>query len=79
MALKIDNVAAKMGRLIRVANEKRKGNQRKLYISVWVEDADGTNERCILLTEKELERAEKRAAKNPEDLPKKGWLTDLVD
>lgn len=37
------------------------------------------NERPILFTEKEIARAEKRAKNNPEDLTKKGFLTDLLD
>jgi len=52
MANLIDKVKVKAGRLIRVWNtEKRKfSNAKPTYISVWVEDADGTNERCLLLT-----------------------------
>ena len=78
-ALKIDEVSAKAGRLIRVYNKMKKAAAKRSYYSVWVEDADGSNERCLLFTEKELERAEDRARKNPEDLPKKGFLTDLMD
>ena len=79
MANLIDKVKVKAGRLIRVWNTLRKKNEKKGYVSVWVEDADGSNERCLLFTEKELERAEIRASKNLEDLTKKNFLTDLID
>lgn len=79
MANLIDEVRVKSGRLIRVWNTLRKKNEKKGYVSVWVEDADGTNERCLLFTEKELERAELRASKNLEDLTSKNFITDLID
>lgn len=79
MANLVDQVRVKSGRLIRVWNTLRKKNEKKGYVSVWVEDADGSNERCLLFTEKELERAELRASKNLEDLTKKNFLTDLTD
>jgi hypothetical protein len=79
MANLIDRVRVKAGRLVRVWNTLRKKNEKKGYVSVWVEDADGSNERCLLFTEKELERAELRASKNLEDLTHKDFLTDLID
>lgn len=79
MANLIDEVRVKAGRLIRVWNTLRKKNEKKGYVAVWVEDADGSNERCLLFTEKELERAEVRASKNLEDLTKKNFLTDFTD
>jgi hypothetical protein len=79
MANLIDQVRVKAGRLIRVWNTLKKKNENKGYVSVWVEDADGTNERCLLFTEKEILRAELRASKNLEDLTDKNFLTDLVD
>lgn len=77
----IDQVRIKAGRLIKVWNtDKAKfSNAKPWYISVWVEDADGGNERCLLLTPKELEAAEYRASRNLEDLTKKGFITDLID
>ena len=78
-ALKIDDASAKAGRLIRVYNKMKKSAANRSYYSVWVEDADGSNERCLLFTEKELARAEDRAKKNPEDLPKKSFLASLID
>ena len=79
MANLIDEVRVKSGRLIRVWNTLHKKNEKKGYVSVWVEDANGTNERCLLFTEKELERAELRASKNLEDLTSKNFITDLID
>jgi hypothetical protein len=79
MANLIDQVRVKAGRLIRVWNTLKKKNENKGYIAVWVEDANGTNERCLLFTEKEIQRAELRASKNVEDLTDKGFFTDLVD
>lgn len=69
----------KRGRLIDVQNQKRKFGSSLGYIAVWVEDSDGSNERCLLFTEKEIKRAEKRAKDNPEDLTKKSWFRDLLD
>ena len=79
MANLIDQVKVKAGRLIKVWNTLKKKNENKGYVSVWVEDADGTNERCLLFTEKEIQRAELRASKNIEDLTDKNFLTNLVD
>lgn len=80
-ALKIDDVRVVAGRLIPVYNKGRKAfsNARKKYMAVWVENSDGKNERCLLFTEKELERAAYRAQRNPEDCPKKGIIADLLD
>jgi len=79
MANIIDQVKVKAGRLIKVWNTLKKKNENIGYVSVWVEDADGTNERCLLFTEKEIQRAELRASKNLEDLTNKNFLTNLVD
>jgi hypothetical protein len=48
-------------------------------VSVWVEDADGGNERCLLFTQNEIQVAEKRASNNLEDLTEKSVFTDLID
>jgi hypothetical protein len=81
MASLIDKVKVKAGRLIRVWNEdRRKFSKASLqYISVWVEDADGKNERCLLFTDNEIKVAEERAEKNLEDLTDKSFFTDLID
>lgn len=77
----IDKVKVKAGRLIKVWNTEKKkfSNAAPKYISVWVEDADGKNERCLLFTEKQIQVAEERAKKNAEDITSKGFITDLID
>ncbi len=81
MAIKLVESKTVAGRLIPVWNTMRKAfsNSKKHYLSVWVEDHCGENERCLLFTEKEIERAEYRASRNKEDLTKKSWWTDMLD
>ena len=79
MADKIDKVEVKAGRLLRVWNRLKKSAAKRWYWSIAVEDADGGNERTLLFTDKEIARAEDRARKNPEDLPKKGLFWNLLD
>jgi len=81
MAIKLADVDVKAGRIIPVYNKDRKkfSNAKRHYNAVWVEDADGGNERCLLFTDSELARAERRARKNPEDLTEKSWFTDIQD
>jgi len=81
MASLIDQVKVKAGRLIKVWNTEKKkfSNAKPWYISIWVEDADGKNERCLLFTEAEIKAAEKRAAANQEDLTSKGFFTNIID
>ena len=81
MANLIDKVRVKAGRLIRVWNEQKAkfSNAAPEYVSVWVEDADGKNERCLLFTYHEIQVAEERATKNLEDLTEKSLLNDIID
>lgn len=79
MSIKLQEASVKAGRIIPVYNKKRRTSARKYYHSIWVEDYHGGNERCLLFTDYELQRAEKRAVNNPEDLTKKGWVTDMMD
>jgi hypothetical protein len=79
MAKVLDQVKVKQGRLIRVENTEKTFGSADVYIAVQVEDADGSNERCLLFTEKELEAAQERADNNKEDLTTKSFLTDLLD
>jgi hypothetical protein len=67
------------GRLISVENKDRLFGSASQYIAVQVEDADGSNERCILFTDAEILKAEERAKRNPEDLTEKGFFTNLID
>ncbi len=75
----IDKVKIKAGRLIKVFNTKPKPHAKSWYVSVWVEDANGKNERCLLFTENEIKRAEERSNKNQEDLTNKDFFTNLLD
>jgi hypothetical protein len=83
MAEKLTPEATKQGHLVKVANTNRKklksGHETgaSAYVAVWVQE--NNQEECLLFTENQIEVARKRAAKNPEDIPKKGWLTDLLD
>jgi hypothetical protein len=79
MANVLDQVKVKQGRLIRVQNTDRTFGSADVYIAVQVENADGSNERCLLFTEKEIQSAQERADKNKEDLTNRSFLTDLLD
>lgn len=70
-----------MGRLIHVENtsQVRKFNELDTYVSVWVSDADGCNKRCVLFTDGEIARAEKRALKNPEDMTERSLYSKIVE
>jgi len=81
MAKLIDEVTIKNGRLVQVWNDERPkfSNAKKVYWAVWVEDADGHNERCLLFTDKEIKAAEYRASRNEEDLTSKNLIVNLLD
>lgn len=79
MAKVLDQVKVKQGRLIRVQNTERTFGSADVYIAVQVENADGSNERCLLFTEKEIQAAQERADKNKEDLTTKSFITDMLD
>jgi len=117
------------GAVIVVPNKNPVFGANSKYVSIWVEDQNGRNERAIFLTEHEFKTApriilwdddkmvsgrlypvkirgramwavrvhtssssyvltltpkrlkyfEERASKNPEDIPKKSFLMDLLD
>ena len=116
----------KNGVIVKVANKNRHRLASAEYLAVWIEDKDGRNERCIMLTKAEyaavrtallpfdmvlgrlypcivgadqfftvkvidavpiqlcvttamLARFEGRARANAEDIPKKGFLADMLD
>jgi hypothetical protein len=79
--VKIDKVVVKAGRLIRVENTNipQLSNAKKTYFALWVEDTDGSNERCWLLTDKDVEKLEYRSQRNREDWTKKGIVVDWLD
>ena len=76
---KIDKQRVKAGRLINVENTKRRTNGAKEYYSLWVENADGQNERCWFLTPKDVKMLEHRSEQNKEDWTKKGIIVDILD
>ena len=68
------------GRIIPVYNKKRKHwNSKYAYSAVFVEDTNGENQRCLLLTDYEIHRVEHRAKRNQEDIPQKSLITDILD
>ena len=81
MAKLIDKTTVKNGRLIQIWNDNRPefSSAKKTYWAVWVEDANGKNERCLLFTDKEIKSASDRALKNKEDLTKKNLIVDILD
>lgn len=70
----------RLGRLISVKNTNKKGHtgERDSFVAVWVKNARGVAQ-CILLTEGEIARGMMRAEKNPEDLTKRSWISELLD
>ena len=79
MANIIAKTKVKAGRQVLVENIDKHPLANKYYICIWIEDSDGKNEEALLFTVDELEVARDRAKRNPEDIPKKDWLTDLLD
>jgi hypothetical protein len=79
MTKRLDNETVTAGRILKVWNEKRPkfSNENKLYYVIHAE-RDG-EEFPIMLTENELQRAIRRAERNPEDVPKKSFLNDIFD
>lgn len=79
----IDKSPVTMGKMIRVENTNiQKYNELPHYVAVWVEDACTGEKQCLLFSDGEIQRAERRALKNPEDHTKltpkkKGWLASI--
>jgi len=69
---------AKNGNIILVENTEKKFGAADEYFAVWVQNTKG-KEFPLMFTERELRIAIERAEKNPEDVPKKGFFTDLFD
>ena len=78
--LKLTDAVVKAGRLIPVYNTTSgKGDRDSYYFALWVEDADGKNERCLLLTQEDVAELEQRAKQNPSNIPAKSIITDMLD
>lgn len=78
-ALRLEKVLwDRPGRTVRVYNkDKKHWNANKEYIAVIVKYLG--EDVCLLFTDKELAKAENRANNNPEDIPKKSFLNNLLD
>jgi hypothetical protein len=70
--------AKRIGDVQKVANKGRKFGAASEYNHLRVQFEDNT-ELHLLFTDSEIRRAIDRAKKNPEDLPKVGWLHDILD
>lgn len=79
MANQIDNEKVKEGHILEVWNTEkpRFSNANLKYFVIHCER--GGKEFPIMLTENELNAAVHRAKQNPEDVPKKGFITDMLD
>ena len=83
----MSKIKTKLGELNTVVNtlQPKLNNEAETYVAVWVEDVNGFNQRCIMLTSGELLRAERRGIKNIEDQtelvkPKaKNWFQKLFN
>lgn len=70
--------AKRLGDLQKVSNQKPKFGANLEYNYIRVQFADGS-EVNLLFTDNEIKRAQERAAKNPEDLPKVSLFRDIWD
>jgi hypothetical protein len=68
----------KQGKIIEVKNKGRRFGANSKYYAIWTENST-KEEVCLLFTENQLKTARIRANKNTEDIPKKGFFTDLFD
>jgi hypothetical protein len=59
MAKLLEDKEVLAGVAIRVENQNRKPMEDEEYYAIWLEDSDGDNERCVLLTDNEVERLPK--------------------
>jgi hypothetical protein len=68
----------KQGKIIEVNNKDRKFGANEKYYAIWIED-NKKKEKCLLFTDHQLIVAQNRATKNLEDIPKKGFWSNLFD
>lgn len=79
----IDKGPVTMGKMIHVENTNiQKYNELPVYVAIWVEDACTGDKQCLLFSDGEIEKATRRASKNPEDHTKltpskKGWFSSI--
>ena len=70
--------AKRLGDLQEVENKKKHRAAKEKYNFIRVELPD-SREIPLLFTDNEIKKAQERARKNPEDLPKVSKLKDLFD
>jgi hypothetical protein len=80
-ALRLTNARVKMGRLIPVWNKghNEENAEDPWRYALWVEDQDGGNERCLMMSVRMVKTAEALANLNKEDIPKRNLITDMLD
>jgi hypothetical protein len=85
-ALLLDDCRIVPGRVVRVLDKRKEDDDdnyedetKNVKLVVWVEDSDGGNERALMFTPEMFEAAEELAAQNPEDIPEKSLIQDLID
>ena len=68
----------RLGDMVLVSNMKKKPAAAAKYNHIRVQFPNG-KEKSLLFTDSQIKVALNRADKNPEDLPKVSWLTDMFD
>lgn len=71
-------ISKRIGDVLIVENTQKVTNADSQYYYIRVQMPDGT-ELPLLFTDTEFKVGVERAEKNPEDLPKVGWLKNLLD
>jgi hypothetical protein len=72
------NKAKRIADLQQVENKQSHWAANSQYNFIRVQFPNGV-ETGLLFTDKEIERALKRAEKNPEDLPETSWIRNIFD
>jgi hypothetical protein len=72
-------IFTRIGRLVRVKNQKTKtfSNENEEYVAVLVKS--GAEVKALLFTDAELSKALARGEKNKEDQPKQSWISKILD
>lgn len=69
----------KLGRIYERQNTTHEFGSADSHKWIRVEDANGSNERWLRMSDADIARMEESAQKNIEDAPKVGFITDLLD
>lgn len=73
-----ENVKITNGNILRVYNKSRKKNAKSYYWFTYIKLPSG-KEIPVMMTDVELQKISDRAMKNSEDIPKKSFLSDMLD